>query len=391
MRVLHVVTHHSPDHVFGGPTRVAVNLCRELRAAGDDAALLTVGEGFTEGLPDAIDGVPAKVFPVRTLVPGFGFSGKTSPALLARAGAYVRSADLVHVHLARDLVTFPLALQALVSNRPLVVQTHGMIDPTTVRAARIADRLGVRQVLRRADVLLHLTGADRIGVAAVAAPHAAARSVRLVNGVAPQPRRAARSDRGGPPVVLFLARLEELKRPADFVAAIPAVRREYPDARFQIAGADTGGMAERLRAQAAELGAADAVEYLGPLEHDAVLERMRQADVYVLPSTFETFSVTALEALSVGLPVVVTRTNGLAPAVEESGAGLVVDSREEQDPAGNGEGIGRAVAELLAPAANERASEAAWRLARERFSIDAVAARLRWVYTEVLKARGDRR
>jgi hypothetical protein len=36
--------------------------------------------------------------------------------------------------------------------------------------------------------------------------------------------------------------------------------------------------------------------------------------------TFETFSVTTLEAMSLGLPVVITGTNGLAPDVRSSGA-----------------------------------------------------------------------
>lgn len=391
MRILHVVTHHSPDHIFGGPTRVAFNLCRELRAGGDEATVLTVGDGFSRPLPREADGVPVKLFPARRIVPGFGFSGMTSPALLARAGAYVRSADLVHVHLARDLVTFPLALRALLADRPLVIQTHGMIDPTQVPAARLSDALGVRRVLRRADRLLYLTDADRRGVAAVAAPGAVAPASRLVNGVPAQPRRPGRGERGGgPPVVLFVARLEELKRPADFVAAIPVVRERHPETRFVIAGADTGSLAARLHEQAVRLGVADALTYVGPLPHDAVLERMRRSDVYVLPSTFETFSVTTLEAMSVGLPVVVTGSNGLAPDVRESGSGRVAESVEHEGPGHNGERIGRAVVELLDERANERASLAAWELVRDRFTIGAVAARLRALYADVLALRAAR-
>lgn len=407
MRVLHVVTHHSPDHVFGGPTRVALNLCRALGAAGDEATLLTVGEGFPGELPREVDGVPVRMFPARRLIPGFGFAGVTSPSLLARAGGFVRSADVVHVHLARDLVTFPVALRALLGGHPLVLQTHGMIDPTTVPAARLADSLGVRRVLRGADMLLHLTDADRLGVASVTAPRPPARSRRLVNGVAPQEhRRPARAERGGPPVVLFLARLEDRKRPADLVAAVAAVRAVHPDARFVVAGAETGGLVARLKAYAAELGVADALEFTGPQDHAGVLSLMRSADVYVLPSTVDPFPVSVLEALSVGLPAVVTATNGLAPDVLRSGAGRVVaavagdavftghpgasatpgaqtrpgDSATE----GNGALIAAAVLELLEPAANETASVAAHRLVAERFTIGAVADQLREVYAEVL-------
>lgn len=60
----------------------------------------------------------------------FEVSGITSAALLNTARRMMRGADLVHVHLMRDLVTLPAALLALATRTPLVVQTHGMIDPT---------------------------------------------------------------------------------------------------------------------------------------------------------------------------------------------------------------------------------------------------------------------
>ncbi|WP_165985965.1 glycosyltransferase family 4 protein [Streptomyces sp. YIM 98790] len=385
MRVLHVVTHHSPDNVFGGPTRVAVNLCRGLRARGDRASLLTIGEGFDGPLPEEVDGVPAKVFRARRLIPGFGFSGVTSPALLARAGSYVRSADILHLHLARDLVTFPVALRALAARRPVVLQTHGMIDPTRVPAARIADALGVKRVLRRADALLYLTEAERDGVAAVTGPDSLAPAHRLVNGVPAQQARPPRA--GDPPTVLFAARLDPRKRPADFVAAMPTVLKEHPRARFVMAGADPDGMAPGLLAQAARLGVADALEYLGALDHADVLERMRRSDVYVLPSVYEPFAMSALEALSVGLPAVLTRSGGVSADVVEAGAGRAVPNGEEDDPAANGERLGRAVLELLEPEEHRRASEAAWRLIRDRFTLDTVVDRLRTLYTGILAGR----
>lgn len=76
MRVLHTVTLHSPTHAFGGPVRVALNLAKGLRARGHEARLLALGEGF-EPWPTSVEGVPAKLFPARRLLP-LGFSGMTS-------------------------------------------------------------------------------------------------------------------------------------------------------------------------------------------------------------------------------------------------------------------------------------------------------------------------
>lgn len=387
MRVLHVVTLHTPTHDFGGPTRVALNLSRGLRARGEQATVVALGDRFPGPLPREVDGVPTRLFPARHVLPRFEVSGITSPALIARARGLVRSADVVHVHLMRDLVTLPVALAALSCRRPLVLQTHGMIDPTDKPAARLVDVLGLRRVLRRADAVLHLTEQERRDTAAVVAPHPMAPAYRLVNGVAAQERRPA-APAGRPPTVLYVARVQERKRPQDFVRAAPVVLEKYPDARFVLAGPDTGALADDMLRLARDLGVGHAVEYVGALGHAQVLERLRTADVYVLPSVVEPFAVSVLEAMSVGLPVVVTRTGGLSPDVAAAGAGRVVDSRPDAD---NGAEVGRAVLDLLEPAANAAASQAAWRLVQEQFTIDGVVDALLEVYDRVTAAHGRRR
>ncbi|MFB7847484.1 glycosyltransferase [Streptomyces sp. NPDC056053] len=384
MKILHIVTLHTPDHAFGGPTRVALNLSKVQRAAGDDARIMALGDGFDGPLPREVEGVPVHLFRARHLLPVFEVSGITSGALLLTARRMMRGADLVHVHLMRDLVTLPAALLALATRTPLVVQTHGMVDPTENRVARLTDLLGVRTVLRRADAVLHLTETERLDVNAVAAPVPLTRTVRLVNGVRPQQRKPAREP-GRPPTVLFLARIQERKRPEDFVAAMPAVLARHPDARFVLAGPDTGALRGTLEL-ARGLEVTDSLDHVGPLDHEAVLAAGRQADVYVLPSIEEPLGVSVLEAMSVGTPVVVTRTCGLAPDVARAGAGRVIDSRVGQD-ARNARGVADAVLELLEPEANERAGRAAWDLVNEDFTIEAVAGALRRTYEDVVRRR----
>ncbi|MEV2257238.1 glycosyltransferase [Streptomyces anulatus] len=385
MKILHVVTLHTPDHAFGGPTRVAFNLSRVQRAAGDDARVMALGDGFPEGeLPSQVEGVPVHLFQARHLLPMFEVSGITSATLLRTARRMMRGADLVHVHLMRDLVTLPAALLALVSRTPLVVQTHGMIDPTEKKVAQLTDLLGVRRVLREADAVLHLTEMERVDVNDVAAPVPLTRTVRLVNGVRPQERKPAR-DPGRPPTVLFLARIQERKRPEDFVSAMPHVLARHPEARFVLAGPDTGALAGTL-ALARKLGVADSLDHVGPLEHDQVLAADREADVYVLPAIEEPFPVSVLEAMSVGTPVVITRTCGQAPDVAGAGAGRVIDSRVGEDAA-NARKVADAILELLEPEAAERAGKAAWELVNEQFTIEAVTATLRRTYEDVVRRR----
>ncbi|MFG3405141.1 glycosyltransferase [Streptomyces sp. NPDC048142] len=385
MKILHIVTLHTPDHAFGGPTRVALNLSKVQRAAGDDARIMALGDDFPDGrLPGHVEGVPVHLFQARHLLPMFEVSGITSAALLRTARRMMRGADLVHVHLMRDLVTLPAALIALATRTPLVVQTHGMVDPTEKKAAQLTDLLGVRRVLRGADAVLHLTETERLDVNAVAAPVPLTRTVRLVNGVRPQERKPAR-DPDRPPTVLFLARIQERKRPEDFVAAMPHVLARHPDARFVLAGPDTGALPGTL-ALARKLGVTGSLDQVGPLGHEEVLAAGREADVYVLPSIEEPLGVSVLEAMSVGTPVVITRTCGLGPDVAEAGAGRVIDSRAGEDAA-NARKVADAILELLEPEAAEQAGKAAWELVNDRFTIEVVTTTLRRTYEDVARRR----
>ncbi|MFJ3925806.1 glycosyltransferase [Streptomyces sp. NPDC090022] len=370
MKVLHAVTLHSPTHAFGGPVRVALNLSQGLRARGHEARLVALGEGFGDPWPREVEGVPARLFPARRLLP-LGFSGMTSPALLAAAGRLVRDADVVHVHLARDLVTLPVALAALRAGRPLVLQTHGMVDPSGKLLAKVLDAVAVRRLLRGAGAVLYLTPHERAGLDAVVGGEPLANAVRLVNGT---PAQEARPPLSGPPRVLYAARLQARKRPVDFVDAVPAVLAAHPDAEFVVAGPDEGERDAVLR-RIAELGLTGRVRVPGPLSGRDVLDELRRSHVYVLPSVDEPFPMSVLEALSVGVPPVVTHSNGLARDIAAAGAGAAV----EPGPAG----VARAVLDLLDPAANTAASAAARQLAARSYSLDAVVEDLLTVYASL--------
>jgi glycosyltransferase involved in cell wall biosynthesis len=83
------------------------------------------------------------------------------------------------------------------------------------------------------------------------------------------------------------------------------------------------GDGRRFGAIARGAGVEDAVEFFGPQRET---HRFYQAaDVFVLPSLYETFSLAAYEAAASGLPVVATRVSGIVDLVGEDGAGILVD------------------------------------------------------------------
>jgi len=104
------------------------------------------------------------------------------------------------------------------------------------------------------------------------------------------------------PVVLFVGRLVEGKRPAVAIEAFAEVRESVPDAELYLCG--EGPLQSELAALAADLGVQDAVTFLGQVPYEEMPTVYRGADVLVLPSRAEGVPRTIMEALASGVSVV---------------------------------------------------------------------------------------
>jgi hypothetical protein len=111
MKILQVVTLVSPNGEYGGPVRVASNQSSALRDAGH-SVVLAASQRPHPVTPVEVNGVPVRLFRARLMLPRSGFAGLTAPSMLWRFFRNRQSFDVVHVHVARDLVTLPVALIA---------------------------------------------------------------------------------------------------------------------------------------------------------------------------------------------------------------------------------------------------------------------------------------
>lgn len=133
---------------------------------------------------------------------------------------------------------------------------------------------------------------------------------------------------------LFLGGLIPRKGVNWLLEAFATCRADVPDLTLTLVGEGESGVSLRRRAQ--ELGLQDAVTFVGAVGPEVALSMMREHDLLVHPSRWESFGVTVVEAVAAGMPVLVTRCGGpeetLAGieaaagelvAVEESDASLV--------------------------------------------------------------------
>jgi L-malate glycosyltransferase len=178
--------------------------------------------------------------------------------------------------------------------------------------------------------------------------------------------------------VVVVANLRPEKRHDVLIDAAPEVLRHYPDARFEIVG---GGPALRaLQARTVDQGVAQAFSFAG--HEEDVAARLRNADIFVLPSQSEAFPNAVLEAMSAGLPIVASGVGGILELIDDHRTGLLV-------PAGDPHALARGICRLMADQPlGARLGEAASLDVRGRYSFDRMTAAFEAVYLSELARRG---
>lgn len=228
-------------------------------------------------------------------------------------------ADIVHTH---DWMTLGAGVRASRSLRkPLVAHVHATeLDRTEfhpnawiyaqeLKGLQAADHvLAVSSYTKNLLVREYGIRADKVTV--------------LHNGAFATPAHNRPIEKHGKrhPLVLFLGRLTVQKGVTYFLHAARKIADHRPDVRFVIAG--DGYLLPQLIAQSCDMGLADRIIFAGRVSNAEARQLYRKADCFVMPSVSEPFGLVALEAITHGAPVVMSRQSGAAEVIQNS---LVVD------------------------------------------------------------------
>lgn len=127
-------------------------------------------------------------------------------------------------------------------------------------------------------------------------------------------------------VVVFLGTGYHRKGLDQLLAVFPAFLQQRPEARLLVAGYESG--LAQWQARATRLGLHDAVCFLGGRRDPEVC--YAAGDLYVLPTRYDPFANSTLEALASGLPVITTDANGGAEIMASGVHGAVLQDRNDQ-------------------------------------------------------------
>ncbi len=302
LNVLHVLTLNGRNGEYGGPVRVARELCSELNARGHTTQIFSGALRGSEPKPKP--GLTESFVLVKPILRKLPVSTLWSWALLESLSKQIKRADVVHIHFARDLIPFLATAISILNRKPFVTQTHGMIISDGRLSTRLIDFLFTRRLINRSRVNLVLSDTE---LTAVLALEIKSPCRVLPNGIAVnlnENHRKAPTNR-----VAFCSRLEKRKGVGKFIELAYSFRNT--GLKFEIYGPD-GGELLFVQSEISSRNLTDNLEYKGSLQANEVQRVLAEIDVLVLPSKDEPFPMVILEALAVGTPVLVMPSCGFS-------------------------------------------------------------------------------
>lgn len=165
------------------------------------------------------------------------------------------------------------------------------------------------------------------------------------------------------------------------ILSLPAVLEKFPKARVVFAG--TGEMMDDMNAKAAELGVSDRVTMVGAVDHTDMIEYYALSNVALVPSIYsagveEATSISALEAMGSGVPLIACAVGGLKEIVDHGVDGLLVEEQNVPE-------LSDAMIQMLAnPIEGQKLADAARAKIIAEYSHFAAAEKYEKIYKKAL-------
>ena len=299
MRILQVARQFYPK--IGGIESCVLNLSRGLIARGHNVEVVTLDRDI--GNRRHLEG-PSEIDSIRIhRIPYFG------PRRYPVAPSWLRfidDFDVVHIH-AIDFFIDSAALARSVGfhRKPIIVTTHGGIFHTTAwRGLKdVYWRLVLKRTLGAAAAVVAVSDNDSALFSSIVPPQ---KLVTIPNGIdlafvdARAPRVRGR--------VVCVGRVSSAKAIDKVIQLIAAVAPEFEELELVIAGPDENGTIKALQQEADALGLKSRVRILGELPLNEFAGLVASSHLFISAAPHEGFGITTVEALSAGVPVLVTRT-----------------------------------------------------------------------------------
>jgi glycosyltransferase involved in cell wall biosynthesis len=382
MRILHICAY---SWEIGGPPKVIFDHAAAALQQGHQVTILSplsAGEK-PYPIPNGVELILCQRTPVISR-----FFREFSIELYQYLTKNIRRFDIVHCHGLWHFGTLaPFFVDRTVAK---VITPHGVLDHWVYAHNRwkkeLIDTMAQKAYLRRADLIQVLSAGEQQDVNHYLGSHSTKTAIipngiRLSDFAALPPKGTFRrkiglsSDRK---IVLFMSRLN-VKKGLDIL--LPAFReyiRTNPATVLILAGSDDG-YESTIRQFIETHQLEDSIKLVGMITGDDKKAALADADLFVLPSYSEGFSIAVLEAMAAGTPTLVSDRVGFGEVIRQSHAAEIID---QQTPDSVRQGLEKILGD---DELRQQISRNATALLKKEYDIEVVTQKLLNEYEKILK------
>lgn len=339
MRILHVVPSFAPCFAHGGVVNASYQIAKKQVEDGHDVTVYTTDScnerlRFEDNYNVDVDGI--KVFYFKNLSNNIKnkLTIDTPVSAISHIRRTIADFDIIQIHEHRHSLAIATHRYAKKNHIPYVLQAHGSVLPffQKEKLKDIFDRLWGFDILHDASRVFALTEVEKEQYLKMGVAEDRIEIVPLginLDEYANLPETGNFKSRHGidaeDRVILFLGRIHEIKGLDLLVNAFDKI--ENDNVKLAIVGGDSG-FKDTLDEMIEERDLQDKVIFPGVLTGRDKIEALVDCDVFVMPSRYESFTTSGLEAMACGKPLVLTRNNHIHTWVKDN-VGLVCDFDEE--------------------------------------------------------------
>ncbi|RLE41357.1 glycosyl transferase, partial [Candidatus Woesearchaeota archaeon] len=335
MKILQIINAFYPPCNWGGAASVAYHISKTLAKRGHKVAVYTTNILSREKLfylkenSVKISNVRVHYFHNTIFKPSLHFY--YSPGIVNTVRREIKNYDIVHIHEYRSYISPVVGYYAKKFNIPFIIQAHGSLPRIGRKAIKhIYDIFLGQRLLKEATKVIALNKFEALQYAKFGVPKD--RISIIPNGIDLTeynnlpPKGSFRKTFSIPEnkrLILYLGRIHWIKGIDLLVKACYLMKKHgYHNFVLVIAGPDDGYL-HTIQQMVNQLGLRRSVIFTGPLYGKMKQAAYRDADVYVLPSRYDTFPMTILEAYACGVPVIASDIGGLKETVVNGRTGYL--------------------------------------------------------------------
>jgi glycosyltransferase involved in cell wall biosynthesis len=335
LRVLFVSPFFEPAWYYGGTVRAASSWAHAFSTSGQNIVYVytTTANGNREldtedNVTIDIDGVQVVYFKRQKGTHKRFVSLQMLPALFRN----IPSFDLIHII---GLWTFGGLIASricMLKRVPYIISLHGLLMPWAYNYHKYRKKLFMslfeRHMLKKASGIICSTEMEKRNFLALNISD----KVQVISNITEPPdidmeisRKRFRETHGlaNSLVLLFAGRIVENKGLHLTVEAFSKIAKHYPNACLFAMGLEEDDFLKKVKKQIKFLKLEHRFHYLGMLTGSDYWDAMAGADLFVLNSYSENFGNVVIEALSVGLPVLISDQVGIGDLVKQYSAGQI--------------------------------------------------------------------